>query len=66
LIVDDVEAKTARTSFYGLDTTRDELCYLIRKWRTLIETYCDCKTNDGYILRVFTIAFTRKTGNNIK
>lgn len=61
LIVDDVEGKQAKTSFYGLDTTRDELCYLVKKWRTLIETYCDCKTKDGYIVRVFTVAFTKST-----
>ena len=60
LIVDEVAGKDARTSFYGLDTTRDELCFSIKKWRTMIEAVCDVKTNDGYILRVFTIAFTRK------
>lgn len=26
----------------------------------MIEAVCDVKTNDGYVLRVFTIAFTRK------
>ena len=61
LVVDEVSGKEARTSFYGLDTARDDLCFLIKKWRTLIEAVCDVKTNDGYILRVFTIAFTRKT-----
>ena len=60
LIVDEVSGKEARTSFYGLDTTRDDLCFLIKKWRTLIEAVCDVKTVDGYVLRVFTIAFTKK------
>ena len=60
LIVDEVAGKEARTSFYGLDTTRDDQCFAIKKWRTLIEAICDVKTNDGYILRVFTTAFTRK------
>jgi len=61
LIIDEVEGRKAKTSFYGLDTTRDEMCFLVKKWRTLIETYCDCKTKDGYILRVFTVAFTKTT-----
>jgi small subunit ribosomal protein S3Ae len=60
LVVDEVAGKEARTSFYGLDTTRDELCFSIKKWRTMIEAVCDVKTNDGYVLRVFTVAFTRK------
>lgn len=60
LVVDEVAGKEARTSFYGLDTTRDDQCFAIKKWRTLIEAICDVKTNDGYILRVFTVAFTRK------
>ena len=59
LIIDDIEGRNAKTSFYGLDTTRDELCYLVKKWKTLIETYCDCRTKDGYTLRVFTVAFTK-------
>jgi small subunit ribosomal protein S3Ae len=61
LIVDEVEGRNAKTSFYGLDTTRDEMCFLVKKWRTLVETYCDCKTKDGYILRLFTVAFTKTT-----
>jgi small subunit ribosomal protein S3Ae len=61
LIIDEVEGRNAKTSFYGLDTTRDELCYLVKKWKTLIETYCDCRTKDGYILRVFTVAFTKSS-----
>lgn len=61
LIIDDIDGRNAKTSFYGLDTTRDELCYLVKKWKTLIETYCDCRTKDGYTLRVFTVAFTKST-----
>lgn len=32
LIVDDVEGAHAKTSFYGMDITRDKLCSMIRKW----------------------------------
>jgi len=32
LIIDDVESKNVKTSFYGMDITRDKLCSMIRKW----------------------------------
>jgi len=63
LIVDDTsssENRTALTNFYGLDTTKDHLCSLIRKWHTLIETFVDVKTSDGFLLRFFPIAFTAR------
>eukprot|EP00919_Chromeraceae_sp_WS-2016_P001844 GHVR01004441.1.p1 GENE.GHVR01004441.1~~GHVR01004441.1.p1 ORF type:complete len:108 (-),score=6.61 GHVR01004441.1:498-821(-) len=63
LIVDQVEGRQAITSFYGVDITRDELCSLIKKRKTLIEAVQDCKTSDGYVLRVFAIAFTRESPN---
>ena len=59
LAIEDVEGKTCRTSFHGLSMTRDKLCQCIRKWQTLIEAHCEVKTNDGYLLRLFLIAFTR-------
>lgn len=31
---------------------------MVRKWQTLIEANVDVKTTDGYLLRVFCIAFT--------
>ena len=61
LIVDQTEGKQAITSFYGVDTTRDELCSLIKKRKTLIEAISDVKTSDGYVLRIFVIAFTRES-----
>lgn len=63
LIVDQTEGRQALTSFYGVDTTRDELCSLIKKRKTLIEAISDVKTQDGYVLRVFVIAFTRESPN---
>ena len=32
LQVEDVEGRFARTSFYGMDMTRDKVCSFIRKW----------------------------------
>ena len=63
LIVDQTEGRQAITSFYGVDTTRDELCSLIKKRKTLIEAISDVKSQDGYVLRVFIIAFTRESAN---
>jgi small subunit ribosomal protein S3Ae len=69
LIVDDAsEAKnrTALTNFYGMDTTKDHLCSLIRKWHTLIEATVDAKTSDGFLMRFFPIAFTQRGKHQLK
>jgi len=69
LIIDDAsEAKnrTALTNFHGMDTTRDHLCSLIRKWHTLIEAVVDAKTSDGFVLRFFPIAFTQRGKHQLK
>jgi len=63
LIVDQTEGRQAITSFYGVDVTRDELSSLIKKRKTLIEAIQDVKSQDGYVLRVFVIAFTRESPN---
>jgi len=63
LIVDQTEGRQAVTSFYGIDMTRDELSSLIKKRKTLIEAIQDTKTADGYVIRVFVIAFTRESPN---
>lgn len=55
-------SKIALTNFYGLDTTRDHLCSLIRKWHTLIDTFVDAKTSDGFLLRFFVTCSTKKNG----
>jgi small subunit ribosomal protein S3Ae len=60
LIVEDADGKSkiALTNFYGLECTRDYLCSLIRKWHTLIDTFVDCKTSDGFLMRFFIVGFT--------
>ena len=63
LVAEDVQGNNVVTNFHGMDMTRDKLCSLIRKWQTLIEAYVDVKTTDGYYLRVFAIAFTKKQAN---
>ncbi len=49
-----------------MDMTRDKLCSLIRKWQTLIDSHVDVRTTDGYYLRIFTIAFTKKQTNQTR
>ena len=66
LIVDEIQGKHCLTSFYGLDFTRDWLCFLFRKWQTLIEASIDAETKDGIRVRLFTIAFTAKRANQVK
>jgi small subunit ribosomal protein S3Ae len=69
LVVDDAseaKARIALTNFYGMDTTRDHLCSLIRKWHTLIEAVVDAKTSDGFLLRFFPIAFTQRGKHQLK
>ena len=60
LCCEDVQGFNVLTNFHGMDLTRDKLCSLIKKWVTLIEANVDIKTTDGYILRLFCIAFTSK------
>ena len=38
----------------------------MRKWQSLIEAHVDVKTTDGYVLRMFCVAFTKKRQNQMK
>merc|ERR1712050_816190 len=60
LCIEDVQGRNCLTDFHGLTLTRDKLCSLIRKWHTLIEAHVDVKTSDGYMVRLFVIAFTKR------
>jgi small subunit ribosomal protein S3Ae len=49
-----------------MDFTSDKLRSLVRKWQSLIEAHVDVKTQDGYLVRLFTIAFTKRRPNQVK
>jgi small subunit ribosomal protein S3Ae len=66
LCADEVQGKHLLTNFHGLDFTTDKLRSLVKKWHTLIEAIVDVKTSDNYIVRVFTIAFTKRRPNQVK
>jgi small subunit ribosomal protein S3Ae len=66
LCAEEVQGSQVVTGFHGMDFTRDKLCSLIRKWQTLIDTFVDVKTIDGYTVRLFCIAFTKRRPNQIR
>jgi small subunit ribosomal protein S3Ae len=65
-IAEEIHGEQILTQWYGMDTTRDKRSSLIRKWRTMIECLVDCKTTDGYILRVKALAFTQRQPTQVK
>lgn len=59
LIIEETQGKTCLTNFHGMDITTDKLRSMIKKKQSTIEAFSDVKTTDGYLLRVFSIAFTK-------
>ena len=66
LRAEDVNGSKILTNFYGYDMTTDRFRSLVRKWQTMIQTHIDVKTTDGYILRLFAVAFTKRRPNQLK
>jgi small subunit ribosomal protein S3Ae len=58
--VQDIQGRNLLTQFHGMDLTADRVRSLIQKWGTMIETVVEAKTNDGYAMRIFVFAFTRR------
>lgn len=65
LIAQDVQGRNVLTQFHSMSLTTDKLRSMFRKWCTTIETVIDAKTNDGYNLRLFVIAFTTRQKNQL-
>ena len=61
-----VEKDDVLTYFAGMRVSRDKLCSILRKYRTLIEAQVDVRTPDGFILRIFAMGFTKRINNNKK
>ena len=57
----EIQGDNVLTSFHGLSFTTDKSRSLVRKWQSLIESFLDVKTADGYILRLFCVGFTRRS-----
>lgn len=53
-----LDSSEALLDFYGMELTRDKRCSMIKKWVTLVEAYCDIKTADGFVWRLFAVALT--------
>jgi len=66
LCIEEIQGKSCLTDFYGMSLTRDKVCQLIKKRQTLIEAYQDVKTTDGFVVRVFCMAFTAKQKDQVK
>jgi small subunit ribosomal protein S3Ae len=64
--IDEVKGFDCYTNFYGMDISRDKACSMIKKWHSLIEAFVQAKTADGYTLRLFCIAFTKRTKRQVK
>lgn len=65
LEVMEVQGRNLLTQFHSLHLTTDKQRSLIQKWGTLIEAQIEAKTADGYTLRLFITAFTKKQKNQL-
>merc|ERR1711957_276655 len=66
LQVEEVKGFDCFTNFNGISITRDKMAVLVKKWHTVIEAFIQAKTNDGYLVRLFSIAFTRRQSRQVK
>jgi len=66
LKAEDVQGRNVLTNFHTMSLTTDKLRSLLQKWCTLIEGVVECKTSDGYTLRVFAMALTKKRDTQVK
>ncbi|XP_037700008.1 40S ribosomal protein S3a-like [Choloepus didactylus] len=66
LITEDVQGKNCLTNFHGMDLIHDKMCSMVKKRQIMIEVHVDVKTTDGYLLRLFSVGFTKKRNNQIR
>lgn len=65
-VVDGVKGKDAISSFHSMELISDKLKSIPKKWHTLVEACLRVETTDGYTLRVFTIANTKRKQKSTK
>jgi len=66
LEIQEIQGRNCLADFHGMSLTRDKEMQLVRKWHTLIEAHTKVKTTDGYILRMFCMAFTKRRQDQVK
>ena len=66
LEIQEVQGRNCLSDFHGMSLTRDKQMQMVRKWHTLIEAHTKVKTTDGYILRMFCMAFTKRRQEQVK
>ncbi|KAJ1650918.1 ribosomal 40S subunit protein S1B [Dispira simplex] len=66
LRIDEVNGRNCLTNFHGMDFTSDKIRSLVKKKQSLIEAHHEIKTSDGYLLRLFVIAFTKRQVGQVK
>lgn len=59
-IVSDVSSREVKSEFYSMNLTQDKTRGIIKKWHTLIEGNCLAETSDGYTLRFFIMAISKR------
>jgi small subunit ribosomal protein S3Ae len=64
--IDEVKGYDCYSNFYGMDITRDKGCSMIKKWHSMIEAHVQAKTSDGFLLRLFALAFTKRTKKQVR
>lgn len=60
LVVEEIQGKSCLTDFHGMSLTRDKMCQLMKKKHSIVEAHADCKTTDGYTVRLFALGFTKR------
>jgi len=60
LEVQEIQGKSCLTDFHGMSLTRDKMCQLMKKKYSIVEAFADCKTTDGYVVRLFALGFTKR------
>ena len=66
LRIDEIQGRNCLTNFHGMSFTSDKIRSMVKKWQSLIEGQIDVKTTDGYLLRLFCLAFTKRRSNQLK